>query len=130
MKELTKLKFPTKFVLKLNNKDKTPTPLMTIQLENSLSQYIFKLNKLLNFIIIIEPRQKSKGPWKCTICQRYGHIHKSCKLQSRCVECNDPYHYSNYNKISEIPPTSVNCNETRPANYKRCAYFKKIKTKS
>jgi len=129
MEELSKLHFPVKSVLRLNSKDKSPTPLMAIQLENNpLSLDIFKLNKLLNCIIITEPHRKSKDP-QCTNCQRYDHIHKSCKLQPRCVKCNEPHHYSVCNKQSDIPPTSVNCNETHPANYKGCAYFKTIKSK-
>lgn len=130
MEELSRLHLPVKSVLRLNNKDKTPTPLMAIQLENNpLSQDIFKLNKLLNCIIITEPRRKSKDPPQCTNCQRYGHIHKSCKLQPRCVKCNESHHYSDCDKQSDIPPTCVNCNETHPANYKGCVYFKTIKSK-
>ena len=131
MEELRRLNFPVKSVLRLNNKNKTPTPLMALQLENNpLSQDIFKLNKLLNCIIVIEPRRKSKDPPQCTNCQRYGHIYKSCKLQPRCVKCNEPHHYSNCEKSSNIPPTCVNCNETHPANYKGCVYFKTIKNKN
>ncbi|KAL4107225.1 hypothetical protein QTP88_017608 [Uroleucon formosanum] len=131
MEELRRLNFPVKSVLRLNNKNKTPTPLMALQLENNpLSQDIFKLKKLLNCIIITEPRRKSKDPPQCTNCQRYGHIHKSCKLQPRCVKCNEPHHYSNCEKSSNTPPTCVNCNETHPANYKGCAYFKTIKSKN
>ncbi|KAE9522699.1 hypothetical protein AGLY_016921, partial [Aphis glycines] len=131
MEELRRLNFPVKSVLRLNNKNKTPTPLMAIQLENNpLSQDIFKLNKLLNCIIITEPRRKSKDPPQCTNCQRYGHIYKLCNLQPRCVKCNEPHHYSNCEKSSNTPPTCVNCNETYPANYKGCAYFKTIKSKN
>lgn len=126
--ELSRLKFPVKSVVRLKKKDKTPTPLMAIQLENNpLSLDIFKLNKLLNCIIITEPRRKSSDPPQCTNCQRYGHIHKSCKLKPRCVKCNASHHYSNCNKIAELPPTCVNCNDTHPANYKGCTYFKTIK---
>jgi len=103
---------------------------MALQLENNpLSQDIYELNKLLNCIIITEPRRKSNDPPQCTNCQRYGHIHKSCKLQPRCVKCNEPHHYLNCEKLPNIPPTCVNCNETHPANYKGCAYFKAIKSK-
>jgi hypothetical protein len=106
--ELNNLNFPVHTVIRLTNKDKVPTPLLAIQLlNNPKAQEIFKLNKLLNCIITIEPRRKSNDPPQCTNCQRYGHIYKSCKLQSRCVKCNGSH----------------------PANYKGCTYFKKIKQK-
>jgi len=75
IEELKRLKFPVKSVLRLKNKNKTPTPLLALQLENNpLSQDIFKLKKLLNCIIITEPHRKSNDPPQCTNCQRYGHI--------------------------------------------------------
>lgn len=130
MEELKNLKFPVQSVIRLTNKDKAPTPLMTIQLSNHpISQDIFKLNKLLNCIIITEPRRKSKDPPQCTNCQRYGYIHKSCRLQSRCVKCNGSHHYSECTKVPETPPNCVNCDGTHPADYKRCTYFKNIKNK-
>lgn len=130
MEELKNLKYPVQSVTRLTNKDKVPTPLMAIQLSNlPTSPDIFKLTKLLNCIIITEPRRKSRDPPQCTNCQRYGHIHKSCKLQSRCVKCNGSHHYSECTKISETPPNCVNCNGTHPANYKGCTYFKNIKNK-
>lgn len=126
-KELIELNFPVKSVTRLTNKDKTPTPLIAVQLYNSpISPDIFKLDKLFNCIIITEQRRKSKDPPQCTNCQRYGHIHKSCKLNPRCVKCNGPHHYTKCNKNTEEPPTCVNCNEPHPANYKGCKYFKNI----
>lgn len=130
MEELKNLNYPVRSVVRLTNKDKAPTPLMAIQLSNEpVSQDIYKLNKLLNCIIVTEPRRKSKDPPQCTNCQRYGHIHKSCRLQSRCVKCNGSHHYSECTKVSETPPICVNCNGTHPANYKGCTYFKNIKNK-
>ncbi|KAL4125739.1 hypothetical protein QTP88_009979 [Uroleucon formosanum] len=130
MEELKILEYPVKSVTRLTNKDKTPTPLIAVQLTNHhKSQEIFKLNKLLNCIVITEPRRKSKDPPQCTNCQRFGHLHKSCKLQPRCVKCNLSRHYSNCDKTSEIPPNCVNCNGAHPANYRGCTYFKNIKNK-
>jgi len=61
IEELRRLNFPVKPVLRLNNKNKTPTPLIALQLENNpLSHDIFKLNKLLNCIIITEPRHNAQ----------------------------------------------------------------------
>jgi hypothetical protein len=125
--ELKNLNYPVQSVIRLTNKDKAPTPLLAIQLlNNPRGQEIFKLNKLLNCIIIIEPRRMSKDPPQCTNCQRYGHIHKSCKLQPRCVKCNGQHHYSKCEKTQITPPNCVNCNGAHPANYKGCTYFKNI----
>lgn len=128
IEELKILNYPVQSVIRLTNKDKAPTPLLAIQLlNNPRAQEIFKLNKLLNCIIIIEPRRISKDPPQCTNCQRYGHIHKSCKLQPRCVKCNGQHHYSKCEKTQITPPNCVNCNGAHPANYKGCTYFKNIK---
>jgi len=57
--ELNPIKYPVKSVTRLTNKDKIPTTLIAVQLyKNSISQDIFKLNKLFNCIIITEPRRK------------------------------------------------------------------------
>ncbi|KAE9525833.1 hypothetical protein AGLY_014059, partial [Aphis glycines] len=125
MEELKILEYPVKSVTRLTNKIKIPTPLMAVQLINHhKSQEIFKLSKLLNCIEITEPH-----PPQCTNYQRCGHLHKTCKLQPRCVKCNLSHHYSNCDKTSEIPPNCVNCNEAHPTNYKGCTYFKNIKNK-
>lgn len=130
MEELKILEYPVKSVTRLTNKNKIPTPLMAVQLINHhKSQEIFKLSKLLNCIVIIEPRRKPIDPPQCTNCQRFGHLHKTCKLQPRCVKCDLSHHYSNCDKTSEIPPNCVNCNGAHPANYKGCTYFKNIKNK-
>ena len=55
--ELNNLNFPVHSVIRLTNKDKVPTPLLALNLlNNQKAQEIFKLNKLLNYIITIEPR--------------------------------------------------------------------------
>lgn len=108
MEELKFLEYPVKSVTRLTNKDKTPTPLMAVQLINHhKSQEIFKLSKLLNCVVITEPRRKPKDPPQYTNCQRFGHLHKSCKLKPRCVKCNLSHHYSNCDKIPEISPNCV-----------------------
>lgn len=57
MKKLKQLKFPVKSVIRLTNKDKASTPFIAVQLINHpISHDIFKFNKLLNSIIITEPR--------------------------------------------------------------------------
>ncbi|KAL4118910.1 hypothetical protein QTP88_011789 [Uroleucon formosanum] len=82
MEELKLLEYPVKSVTRLTNKNKIPTPLMAVQLMNHhKSQKIFKPSKLLNCIVITDPRRRSKDPPQCTNCQRFGHLHKTCKLQ-------------------------------------------------
>jgi hypothetical protein len=57
MEELKNLKYPVQSVIRLTNKNKVPKPLMAIQLSNHpISQNIFKLNKILNYIIITKSR--------------------------------------------------------------------------
>ncbi|KAL4091461.1 hypothetical protein QTP88_026151 [Uroleucon formosanum] len=62
MEELKILEYPVKSVTRLTKKYKIPTLLMAVQLMNHhKSQEIFKLSKLLNCIVITEPRRKSKA---------------------------------------------------------------------
>jgi len=72
-------------------------------LNNQITQDIFKIHKLINYIIIKEAHFKSKCTLQYTNCQRYGHINKSYRLQSPYVKCNSLHHYSKYDKISETP---------------------------
>lgn len=104
IEDLKNLKFLVKSIIRLTNNDKAPTSLMAVQLINYLIlNDISKLNKILNCIIITEPRRKSKDPQQCINCPRYGYIHKSCNLYLPCVKCNDANYFSKYNKVIESP---------------------------
>lgn len=104
IEELKNLKCLVKSIIRLTNNDKAPTSLMAVQLINyPILNDISKLNKILNCIIITEPRRKSKDPQQCINCPRYGYIHKSCKLYLPCVKCNDTNYFSKYNKVIESP---------------------------
>ncbi|KAL4144100.1 hypothetical protein QTP88_006330 [Uroleucon formosanum] len=107
-KELVELKFEVASVTRLQNKFKTPIPIVAILLSKSSTE-IYSLNRLLHCVVTVEPRQPSKGIPQCTNCQRFSHTKKFCHLPPRCVKCAGDHHYSSCPKEIETPPKCVNC---------------------
>ncbi|KAL4141647.1 hypothetical protein QTP88_004249 [Uroleucon formosanum] len=87
-KELVELKFEVASVTRLQNKFKTPIPIVAVLLSKSSTE-IYSLNRLLHCVVAVEPRQPSKGIPQCTNCQRFSHTKKFCHLPPRCVKCAD-----------------------------------------
>ncbi|KAE9542415.1 hypothetical protein AGLY_003276 [Aphis glycines] len=113
--ELVKLKFEVASVTSLQNKFKTPIPIVAVLLSKS-STVIYSLNRLLHCVVAVEPRQPSKGIPQCTNCQRFSHNKKCCHLPPRCVKCAGNHHYSSYPKEIESPPKCVNSLSDHPAS--------------
>lgn len=117
-------------VVRLLNKDKRPMPLVAVELKNNEeNKEIFNLYKLFYSIVSVEPRRKNRDIPQCTNCQRYGHTKNYCKLAARCVKCTGDHHYSKCDKLKTDKPTCVNCGLEHTANYKKCDYYKDIKSK-
>ncbi|KAL4143776.1 hypothetical protein QTP88_006062 [Uroleucon formosanum] len=124
-KELVELKFEVASVTRLQNKFKTPIPIVAILLSKSSTE-IYSLNILLHCVVTVEPRQPSKGIPQCTNCQRFSHTKKFCHLPPRCVKCAGDHHYSSCPKEIETPPKCVNCLSDHPASYRDCTFYKEI----
>ncbi|KAL4144105.1 hypothetical protein QTP88_006335 [Uroleucon formosanum] len=124
-KELVELKFEVASVTRLQNKFKTPIPIVAILLSKSSTE-IYSLNRLLHCVVTVEPRQPSKGIPQCTNCQRFSHTKKFCHLPPRCVKCAGDHHYSSCPKEIETPPKCVNCLSDHPATYRGCTFYKEI----
>ncbi|KAL4144103.1 hypothetical protein QTP88_006333 [Uroleucon formosanum] len=100
-KELVELKFEVASVTRLQNKFKTPIPIVAILLSKSSTE-IYSLNRLLHCVVTVEPRQPSKGIPQCD------------------------HHYSSCPKEIETPPKCVNCLSDHPATYRGCTFYKEI----
>ncbi|KAL4144106.1 hypothetical protein QTP88_006336 [Uroleucon formosanum] len=124
-KELVELKFEVASVTRLQNKFKTPIPIVAILLSKSSTE-IYSLNRLLHCVVTVDPRQPSKGIPQCTNCQRFSHTKKFCHLPPRCVKCAGDHHYSSCPKEIETPPKCVNCLSDHPATYRGCTFYKEI----
>ncbi|CAG9831355.1 unnamed protein product [Diabrotica balteata] len=65
-------------------KDKKQQPLFHVELvANANNKGIYKVNKLLNLIVEVEPPHPKREIPQCHRCQHFGHTHKYCK----CVKC-------------------------------------------
>ncbi|CAI6355986.1 unnamed protein product [Macrosiphum euphorbiae] len=127
-KELVELKFEVASVTRLQNKFKTPIPIVAVLLSKS-SAAIYSLNRLLHCVVAVEQRQPSKGIPQCTNCQRFSHTKKFCHLPPRCVKCAGDHHYSSCPKDINTPPKCVNCLSDHPASYRGCTFYKEISKK-
>lgn len=128
-KGLVELKFEVASVTRLQNKFKTPIPIVAVLLSKS-STAIYSLNRLLHCVVVVEPRQPSKGIPQCTNCQRFSHTKKFCHLPPRCVKCAGDHHYSSCPKEVETSPKCVNCLSDHPASYRGCTFYKEISKKN
>lgn len=126
---ITDLKFTVISVTRLQNKNKSPIPIVAVLLEKTAKD-IFSVDRLLNCIISIENRKTDSIIPQCHNCQRFQHTKNFCKLPPRCVKCSGDHHYSSCTKDTSTPPICVNCQGNHPANYRGCTAFKQLKNKS
>lgn len=127
-KELIDSKYPVQSVRRIVNKDKKPTPLVIVNVENNeKGKEIFSLDKLFYSIIRVEPKNKTEDIVMCKNCQRYNHTQKYCHLPSRCVKCLGDHHYTKCQQKEKDSVKCVNCSKNHPANYKGCEYYQIIK---
>lgn len=125
-----KSKYPVSKVTRLLSKKKETLPLCAIELiKNEQSQLIYKLDKFMNCIVLVEPRRRSIEIPQCTKCQRYGHTKNYCRLDARCVKCDGTHHYTACNKPRDAPVKCVNCGGPHSANYRACPYYQSIKNR-
>lgn len=122
--ELNKYSLPILKITRLYYKDKTPMPVCIVDLQaTEKATEIFKINKLGNSIIKIEPRKITKDIPQCHRCQRLGHTKNYCKLEPRCIKCAGNHLSTECLKGRNEPPTCANCQEEHPANYRGCKAF-------
>jgi len=124
-KALKNLEFSVTSVTRLRNRSKCPIPIVAILLSKS-SKEIYSLNRLLHCIVLVEPRKPTKDIPQCTNCQRFSHTKKFCHLPQRCVKCAGDHHFLQCVKKKNSPPKCVNCDQSHPASYRGCSYYKDI----
>lgn len=128
-KALVELKYNVTSVTRLQNRHKSPIPIVAVLLDKS-EKNIFSLDRLLHCVITVESRKSDSSIPQCKNCQRFQHTKNFCNLPPRCVKCLGNHHYSDCTKDINTPPICVNCNENHPANYRGCKIYKQIKTKN
>lgn len=127
--ELSKT-FTVKKVVRLLNREKNPIPICAVELENNeTASKIYNMDKFMHCIVSVEQRRRPKDIPQCTRCQRYGHTKNYCRLQPRCVKCQEHHLYSQCAKQPNEMPSCVNCGGNHSANYKGCSYYTDLKRK-
>lgn len=122
---------PVMSVTRLLNKDKLPMPVCVVELVKSDQGFkVFELERLLYSIVKVEPKRKSNQIPQCTRCQRFGHTKNFCRLAPRCVRCTGLHHFSVCPVNKNDPPKCINCGEGHTANYRGCAHYQTLKSKS
>lgn len=107
---------------------KHPLSMFFVDLKpGSKNKDVYDINRLLGYVVQIQPPNAKKEVVQCTRCQRFNHTKAFCNRAPRCVKCTSSGHSS-----SECPRKSrdnnvqcVNCLGRHPANYKGCIVHKK-----
>lgn len=106
-------------------------PLFNIELAvNPNNKDIYKVTKLLNTIVKVEPPLPKREVPQCIKCQNFGHTKKYCHRNPRCVKCTGD-HATDIcpRKLRDKEVRCVNCGEDHPANYRGCSVYKTLQMK-
>uniref|UniRef100_A0A1B0GQR5 Uncharacterized protein n=1 Tax=Phlebotomus papatasi TaxID=29031 RepID=A0A1B0GQR5_PHLPP len=93
---------------------------------------VYSINRLLGYVVQVQPPNAKKEVVQCTRCQRFNHTKAFCNRAPRCVKCTSSGHTS-----SDCPRKSrddnvqcVNCLGRHPANYRGCIVHKQLMEKA
>jgi len=105
---------------------KDPLNLFFVDLEPSgNNKDIYKISRLQNSVIQIEPPRQGKHIVQCTRCQLYGHTKSYCNRPYVCVKCSGQHSTASCKKNNTTPATCALCGGDHPANYKGCDFYQK-----
>lgn len=121
-------------VNKLSWKTKEPLNMFMLTFNNKEEiNKIYEIKIILGCTVDIQPLRSPKLIPQCKRCQVYGHTHKYCAKEPRCVKCTGKHLTKDCRKPAEQKPKCVHCGEAHPANYRGCIIAKemqKIKNKT
>ncbi|PNF23331.1 hypothetical protein B7P43_G15827 [Cryptotermes secundus] len=105
---------------------KEPLNVFFVDLEPATdNKEIYKLARLQNQTIVIEPPRKAKGIPQCMRCQQYGYTRSYCNKPYICVKCGGSHSTQSCKKSKNMPAKCVVCGGTHPADYRGCEYYHK-----
>lgn len=111
----------------LKFKSKVPLPMFMLTFEHDENiKKIYEIKDILGMKVEIHAIRKSKLVPQCKNCQKYGHTHKYCSSNPRCVRCAGNHHTKDCMRKKDEPAKCANCNEKHPANYRGCLVAKQI----
>lgn len=116
-------------VNKLSWKTKEPLNMfmLSFQKDEEISR-IYNIKSILGCKVDIQPVKTSKLIPQCKRCQAYGHTHKYCSKEPRCVKCTGKHLTRDCTKPSDVKPKCVHCGEPHPANYRGCMVAKELQS--
>ena len=130
--ELETLNFKVASIHNIKNRlNGSPLPLFYVDLYPEIdNKNIYSITHLMHTRISIEaPHHKKEIP-QCARCQRYGHTHKFCNRDARCVKCAGEHETKNCTrKTKDSNVKCVLCSGNHPANYKGCQFYKDLQKK-
>lgn len=108
-------------------------PLFSLELKsNENNKDIYELTRLLHTVVKFETPTPKKTIPQCKKCQEFGHTHKYCHKEARCVKCDGAHATKDCTrKQKDAKVFCVNCRKYgHPANYGGCEFLQKLKNKS
>lgn len=91
---------------------------------------VYKIDRLLNMVVSIEPPRTQKAIPQCERCQRYGHTKKYCHLGPRCVKCPEKHLTADCPRTTKDSNVKcANCQGDHPANYRGCEIYQNLRRK-
>lgn len=95
--ELLELNYEITSVTRLQNRNKSPIPIVAVILDKS-PKNTFSVDPLFHCVITVENRKNNNSIPHCLNCERYNHTKNFCKLPLRCVKCPELHHFSKCTK--------------------------------
>lgn len=101
--ELSALGYQDFKIMRVWDKEKKPIPVVAVYLnqKHTKNKDIYSLDRLLNCVVSVEPKKKSRHIPQCSNCQRYGHTKNYCKLAPRCMFCSASHLSANCDKMQD-----------------------------
>lgn len=112
---------------KLSWRSKEPLNMFVLSFNNEEDvNKIYGIKYILGCKIEIHPLKNPKLIPQCKRCQAYGHTHKYCRKEPRCVKCTGKHLTANCTKSPQEKPKCVHCGLPHPANYRGCEVAKQM----
>lgn len=114
-------------VNKLSWKSKEPLNMFLLTFNNQEDiRKVYEIKYILGCMVEIQPLRSTKLIPQCKRCQAYGHTHKYCAKEPRCVKCTGKHLTKDCKKSADDKPKCVHCGEAHPANYRGCMIAKEM----
>lgn len=111
--------------------DGRPLPLFYVDLLPDINNKdIYNIKSMMHTKISFEAPHYKRDIPQCARCQMYGHTHKYCHRDARCVKCAGDHKTKDCKRNTRDNNVKcVLCSGNHPANYKGCQHYKDLQKK-